>query len=208
MTDYTSVTTELKYAYDERAEVRDRSPVQEWKVELWSQFLRRLQAEGMHSLLEIGAGTGQAARFFQDAGLKVVCTDLSSEMVRLCRAKGLVAHEMDFLCLDFPDGKFDGLFAQNCLLHVPKSEFGRVLEAIRRVVRPEGLLFVGAWGGQDFEGVWEDDGYDPKRFYALYKDEEMRLIMERYFRVLSFQILPMEGHRFGHFQAITLRNLQ
>ena len=207
MTDYTSVSTELKNAYDDKAEQRDRNPAQEWKVALWSQFLQRLQAEGMNSLLEIGAGTGQAARYFQDAGLNVVCTDLSPEMVRLCRAKGLEAHEMDFLRLDFPDGNFDGLFAQNCLLHVPKSEFTRVLQAIRRVVRPEGLLFVGAWGGQDFEGVWEDDGYDPKRFYALYKDEEMRSIMERFFRVLSFQVIPMEGHRFGHFQAITLRNL-
>ena len=68
MTDYNSVTSELKSAYNDKAELRDRNRVQEWKKTLWSQFLRRLQAEELTSLLEIGAGTGQAARFFQDAG--------------------------------------------------------------------------------------------------------------------------------------------
>ena len=206
MTDYNSVTSELKSAYNDKAELRDRNRVQEWKKTLWSQFLRRMQAEELTSLLEIGAGTGQAARFFQDAGLAVVCTDLASEMVRLCREKGLEAHEMDFLHLDFPDGHFDGLFAQNCLLHVPKRDLTRVLQAIRRVVRPGGLLFLSVYGGQDFEGVWEDDGYEPKRFYAFYKEDELRSILERYFQILSFEVVPIEGPRFADFQAITLRN--
>lgn len=208
MTDYLSVLSELKSVYDARAELRDRNPVQEWKMALWSQFLLRMQAEELTSLLEIGAGTGQAARFFQDAGLKVVCTDLSSEMVRLCRAKGLEAHAMDFLGLDFPDGRFDGLYAQNCLLHVPKSDFTQVLQAIRRVVRPEGLLFLGVYGGKDFEGVWEEDAYEPKRFYSLYTNDGMQSILEQFFEVLSFQVIPMEGRTIAEFQAITLRNRQ
>ena len=208
MPDYTSVTSDLKSAYDDKAEQRDRNPVPEWKKTLWLQFLRRLQAENLTSLLEIGSGTGQAARFFQDAGLAVVCTDLAPEMVRLCRAKGLEAYEMDFLHLDFPDGHFDGLFAQNCLLHVPKRDLTRVLQAILRVVRPGGLLYLGVYGGQDFEGVWEEDGYEPKRFYAFYTEDEMRSILERYFQILSFEVIPIQGPRFADFQAITLRNRQ
>ena len=113
-----------------------------------------------------------------------------------------------FCIWDFPDGHFDGLFAQNCLLHVPKRDLTRVLQAIRRVVRPGGLLFLSVYGGQDFEGVWEDDGYEPKRFYAFYKDDELRSILERYFQILSFEVMPKEGPRFADFQAITLRNRQ
>ncbi len=173
---------------------------------MWAEHLRRLQAENLVSLLEIGAGTGQAGLFFQDGGLKVVCTDLSPEMVRLCRAKGLEAYEMDFLRLEFPDGHFDSLFAQNCLLHVPKADFANVLQEIRRVVRPEGLLFILMHGGRSFEGVREEDFYEPKRFFALYAEDELQPILERYFQVLSFQVIVREESSAASFQAITLRN--
>ncbi|MDE0199378.1 MAG: class I SAM-dependent methyltransferase [Caldilineaceae bacterium] len=206
MTDYCSVSADLKRAYDAKAEQRDANPVQEWKVGLWSQFLQCLQAEGMTSLLEIGAGTGQAGRFFQDGGMKVVCTDLSPEMVRLCREKGLEAYEMDFLRLAFPDGRFDGLFAQNCLLHVPKAGLADVLQEIRRVVKPKGLVFIIMHGGRSFEGVREEDFYEPKRFYALYADDELQQILERFFEVLSFEVIGREGSSADSFQAISLRN--
>ena len=204
--DYTSVTSELKRAYDAKAEERDRKPVLGWRQALWAEFLQRLQAENLASLLEIGAGTGQAGTFFQEGGLKVVCTDLSPEMVRLCRAKGLEAYEMDFLHLDFPDDHFDGLFAQNCLLHVPKVDFANVLQEIGWVVRPEGLIFILMHGGRSFEGVREEDFYEPKRFYALYADDELQLILERFFQVISFQVIVREESSANSFQAVTLRN--
>ncbi len=204
--DYTSVTSELKRAYDAKAEERDRKPVLGWRQALWAEFLQRLQAENLASLLEIGAGTGQAGTFFQEGGLKVVCTDLSPEMVRLCRAKGLEAYEMDFLHLDFPDDHFDGLFAQNCLLHVPKVDFANVLQEIGRVVRSEGLIFILMHGGRSFEGVREEDFYEPKRFYALYADDELQLILERFFQVISFQVIVREESSANSFQAVTLRN--
>ena len=206
MADYTSVTSELKRAYDAKAEERDRKPVLGWRQALWAEFLRRMQAENLASLLEIGAGTGQAGLFFQEGGLEVVCSDLSPEMVRLCRAKGLEAYEMDFLHLDFPDDHFDGLFAQNCLLHVPKVDFANVLQEIGRVVRPEGLIFILMHGGRSFEGVREEDFYEPKRFFALYADDELQPILECYFQVLSFQVIVREESSAASFQAITLRN--
>ncbi len=206
VTDYKSVTTELRRAYDAQAEQRDRRPVQAWRQALWSQFLQSLQAEGMKSLLEIGAGTGQAGRFFQEAGMKVVCSDLSPEMVRLCRQKGLEAYEMDFLRLDFADGHFDSLFAQNCLLHVPKADFADVLQEIRRVVRPEGLVFIIMHGGRSLEGVREEDFYEPKRFYALYANDELQQILEQFFQVLSFEVIENEGSGGTSYQAVFLRN--
>ena len=206
MADYTSVTSEFKRAYDAKAEERDRKPVLGWRQALWAEFLRRMQAENLASLLENGAGTGQAGLFFQEGGLEVVCSDLSPEMVRLCRAKGLEAYEMDFLHLDFPDDHFDGLFAQNCLLHVPKVDFANVLQEIGRVVRPEGLIFILMHGGRSFEGVREEDFYEPKRFFALYADDELQPILECYFQVLSFQVIVREESSAASFQAITLRN--
>ncbi len=208
MTDYRLVASDLKRAYDAKAEERDRNPVRDWQKALWTQCLQSFQEEGLRSLLEIGAGTGHAAHFFQSAGLEVVCTDLSPEMVRLCRKKGLDAHEMDFLRLDFPDGHFDGLFAQNCLLHVPKEDFADVLREVRRVVRPGGLIFIVMHGGRSFEGVREKDFYEPKRFYALYADDELRRILERFFQVLSFQVITRGEESGDSRQAVSLRNLR
>lgn len=205
MADYIAVTSALRRAYDAQAEQRDKRPVAEWRQSFWSQFLRRLQAEEISSLLEIGSGTGQAGLFFQDAGLKVVCTDLSSEMVRLCREKGLEAYEMDFLQLDFADGHFDSVFAQNSLLHVPKADFGEVLREVRRVVKPGGLLFFGMNGGEDFEGVRDEDSYEPKRFYSHYTDETLRSILGKYFEILNFEVRRTEGQNYNGFQAATLR---
>lgn len=206
MTDYRFVASELKRAYDAKAEQRDRNPVRDWQKALWAQYLQSLQDEDLTSLLEIGAGTGHAAHYFQDAGLEVVCTDLSPEMVRLCREKGLEAFEMDFLRLDFPDGHFDGLFAQNCLLHVPKADFADALQEIRRVVRPGGLIFIVMHGGRSFEGVRKEDFYEPKRFYALYADDELRRILERFFQILSFQVIARGEESGDSNQAILLRN--
>ena len=83
---------------------RDSRVISDWKVEERGRFLSLLQAEGKRRLLEIGAGAGHHARFFQDSGLEVVCTDLSPELVRLCQEKGLTAYVMDFMGLDFPAG--------------------------------------------------------------------------------------------------------
>src|SRR5690606_27119632 len=106
----------------------------------------------------------------RDQGLDVTCTDLSPEMVALCRAKGLHAHVMDFLHLDFPPASFDAVFALNCLLHVPGADLDRVLTEIHRMLRPSGLFFYGVYGGWSFEGVWPDDQHDPKRFFVFYPD--------------------------------------
>ena len=73
-----------------------------WKLDQRAAFLERLEAEGGGSLLEIGAGVGRDSLFFQNNCLEVTATDLSPEMVRFCREKGLNAHVMDFWKLDFP----------------------------------------------------------------------------------------------------------
>ena len=92
---YNQTTANLRQSYDRTAEERDQYKIAPWKIEERARFLALLQKEGKRNLLEIGAGTGQHGKFFQDNGLTVVCTDLSPEMVRLCRAKGLAAYTMD-----------------------------------------------------------------------------------------------------------------
>ena len=163
---YNQVITELRTAYDQKVEERDGKPIADWKAKEREVFLDMLQAEEQATLLEIGAGTGKYGRYFQEQGLQVTCTDLSPAMVGACREKGLNAYVMDFLNLDFPDAMFDAVFALNTLLHVPKADFAAVLTSVQRVLKPEGLFYLGQYGGRDFEGEHPNDHYEPPRFFS------------------------------------------
>ena len=195
----------LRLTYDRQAAARDAGLIQDWKVAERADFLALLQKEHKGNLLEIGAGPGRDGRFFQDNGLEVTCIDLSPEMVRLCREKGLTARVMDVAELDFPPGSFDAVYAMNSLLHLSKAELPGVLAKISAVLRPAGLFYLGVWGGYDFEGVWEQDDYDPKRFYSYFSDESLKRTVSATFDVVAFRNVDV-GRAFGlHFQSLVLR---
>ncbi|WP_240545805.1 class I SAM-dependent methyltransferase [Paenibacillus artemisiicola] len=196
--------SDLARAYDREAERRSNSVPAEWKRYERESFARLLRSEGKRTLLEIGSGPGTDGRYFQSRGLEVDCVDLSPEMVRHCREIGLRARVMDFYALDFDEEAFDAVYALNCLLHVPKRDIGGVLAGIRRVLKPNGLFFMGLYGGADAEGVWEQDAYEPKRFFASYTDDEVRARVRPYFGELAFRAIPVPGGG-PHFQSLTLR---
>ena len=203
---YSQVIHELRRAYDRMVEERDKKEVAAWKIEERQQFLSLLQQEGQKKLLEIGAGTGIHGQFFQENGLEVICTDLSPEMVKRCQQKGLAAYVMDFLHLEFPDNSFDAIYAMNCLLHVPRGDLPKVMEALQGLLRPGGLFYWGQYGGIEREGTWPNDHYEPKRFYSLLTDEQAKEIAARSFQLVSFKRIRLEEENTNiHFQSMILR---
>ena len=158
----------LRESYNKSAQDREASPMQEWKIQERANFWSVLRQEQKKTLLEIGAGVGRDSKFFQDQGLAVVCVDLSPAMVELCRQKGLQAHVMDIADMQLPQASFDAVYAMNSLLHLSKVELPAVLQRIDRLLKPGGLVFIGVYGGQDHEGVWEKDSIDPKRFFSFF----------------------------------------
>jgi SAM-dependent methyltransferase len=194
----------LKQSYNNYASERGKSTIEPWKAKERDQFLHHLKGENSSSLLEIGAGPGRDSLYFKQQGLDVTCVDLSDEMVKLCRDKGLYAQVMDFYNLEFLDQSFDAVYALNCLLHVPKANLDSVLKEIHRVLRDGGLFFCGVYGGQDTEGIWEKDNYEPKRFFSMYPDEDIEKIMSSTFQLIDFHTVSM-GEGAPHFQSILLR---
>jgi SAM-dependent methyltransferase len=195
----------LKQAYGAKAHERDEATPAPWKVEECVRFVSELKQRGMSRLLEVGSGPGHDGRRFLEQGLSVVCIDLCPEMVMRCRAKGLEAYEMDVLYLDFPAASFDAVFALNSLLHVPKASIRAALEGIRRVLRPGGLFYWGVWGGEDTEGPWLQDSYEPRRFFSLYLDQQIIQLAAETFDVLSFRRLEPGSRGRTHFQSMILR---
>jgi len=206
MYEYHRVMEDLRIAYDRAsAERRDAAPKAGWKMRERERFLDLLQREEMKTLLEVGAGTGQDSLFFQQHGLRVVCTDLSPAMVDRCRAKGLDARVADFLGLDFPAASFDAVYAFNCLLHVPSGDLGRVLGRIRQVLRPGGLMYLGVYGHEHGEeGLVSDDQHPVPRFFAFRTDARMRDAVAAHFGLVSFDAISLDRTN-GHFQSMVLR---
>ena len=202
---YEDVIPSLQQAYDRHAAQRDAAGLADWKIAERQDFASRLRSEGKRTLLEIGAGPGHSSAWFRDQGFDVTCTDLSPAMVALCRAKGLDAHVMDFLHLDFPPASFDAVFALNCLLHVPGDDLARVLAAVHRLLRPGGLIFYGVYGGYSFEGIFPDDHHTPPRYFVFYPDDELRRRVAPWFDEVSFRAIPLEDEAESHFQSLILR---
>ena len=199
---YTEVLAPLRQAYDGRAAWRDGQPKESWKLAERQGFGDRLPPGAR--LLEVGAGTGQDGVYFREQGFAVVAADLSPVMVEHCRAKGIDAHVMDFLHLDFPPSSFEAVFAMNCLLHVPNRDLPTVLSAIREVLRPGGLFFLGVYdGNESAEGPAAGDEHVPPRFFSWRTDEQLLDFAAAWFDVVDFH--PVATDRGDRFQSLTLR---
>jgi SAM-dependent methyltransferase len=203
---YNEIIATLRAAYSEQsAAKRDQASIPDWKTTERQLFLSQLQQEGKKTLLEVGAGTGRDSLFFQEHGLQVTSTDLSPAMIDLCRQKGLNAHIMDFLHLDFPDASFDALYALNCLLHVPTQTLPEVLCKLQALLHPGGLFYLGVYGHkEDWEGISPDDWHKPNRFFSYHSDEYLKNLLPRFFELVSFKHVELEGVDW-HFQSIILR---
>ena len=195
----------LRTAYDAKASERDAVETAPWKAAERVRFLTELNRQDRTRLLEIGSGPGRDGLFFQNEGLSVVCTDLSPNMVSLCRRKGLEARVMDCLHLDFPECSFDAVFALNSLLHVPKASLRAGLDQINRLLRPGGLVYVGVYGGEDFEGALPSDDHEPNRFFSFYTDIGLLTVLSSVFELVYFRRVDPGWSSSTHFQSLIVR---
>ena len=72
------------------------------------------------------------------------------------------------------------------------------------VLEPGGLFYLGLYGGREFEGVWEGDYFEPKRFFCHHPDEDLRARVGEVFDLESFQRIA-HGWNGLHFQSLILR---
>lgn len=115
----------LKKTYNKIAEDWNQDHQNDiWSVEAAKKFASLFKKGS--KILDIGCGSGLKSRAIIDKGLKVVGIDISEKMIKLARknAPEGIFQVMDMEGITFK-GKFDGVFAQACLLHVPKKESSR-----------------------------------------------------------------------------------
>lgn len=196
----------IKESYNNNASLRDSSDIVDWKMDEINRLFTCLDSVQDKVLLDMGAGSGIYGKYFFDKGMDVMCIDISEKMVEMCEDKGLKSQVMDFNSLNFNNNSYDVVWSLNTLLHARKEEIEGILKEIKRVLKPDGLCYIGLYGGRDSEGIWEDDIYEPKRFFSFYSNDSILDIVSRYFDIKTFNYLPNKNRRNPGFQSMILKN--
>ena len=92
-------------------------------------------------------------------GHTAVGLDGSDKFAQMAREdSGCEVWQQDFLKLDLPAGRFDGIFANAVLFHIPLQELPRVLKQLHAALKPGGVLFSSNPRGENQEG-WNGPRY-------------------------------------------------
>ena len=85
--------------------------------------------------------------------------DGAERFADMARAEtGCEVLQQNFLELDLPAERFDGIFANAVLFHVPRQELPRVLRELHATLKPGGVLFSSNPRGENQEG-WNGSRY-------------------------------------------------
>lgn len=122
-------------------------------------LLAPIEATAPYQILDFGCGPGRDLRTFSAMGHTAVGLDGCPRFVEMARAdSGCEAWQQDFLALDLPPERFDGVFANAVLFHIPSQELPRVLAQLHATLKPGGVLFSSNPRGDNQEG-WQGDRY-------------------------------------------------
>ena len=126
-------------------------------------FLRACVKGKPLDILDFGCGPGRDVKYFKALGHLPVGLDGSEVFCRFARtyAECPILHQT-FLNLDVPTGRFDGVFANASLFHVPSQELPGLLKKLHRALRSGGILFSSnprgnreGWKGQRYGNYME-----------------------------------------------------
>ncbi len=155
--------------YDAKADDYARINKSDGPGRILSRFIGALPKGAL--VLDLGCGPGLDARPMLDAGLRVEAMDASPAMVELALSHGVNARLGAFSDLTAQD-RYDGIWASFSLLHAPRADMPGHLSAIKRALKPGGLLQIAVKTG---EGEARDK---LGRFYTYYMPDELCALLD------------------------------
>jgi SAM-dependent methyltransferase len=125
----------------------------------YTALLDNLEGAEPFTILDLGCGPGRDLAYFRSLGHEAVGIEgCRAFCVMARRYSGCEVLEQDFLALVLSAQRFDGVFANASLFHVPSRELPRVLGELRVAMKPRGVLFCSNPRGENQEG-WHGERY-------------------------------------------------
>ncbi|MBI5925466.1 MAG: class I SAM-dependent methyltransferase [Aquabacterium sp.] len=122
-------------------------------------LLSHIQGMAPFEILDLGCGPGRDLKTFTLLGHRATGLEGTPSFAAMAREhSGCEVLEQSFLALDLPAARFDGIFANASLFHVPSQALPQVLTHLHAALRPGGVLFSSNPRGQGEEG-WQAGRY-------------------------------------------------
>jgi SAM-dependent methyltransferase len=121
-------------------------------------LLQYIESRPPFTILDLGCGPGRDLKAFEELGHLAIGLEGSARFAAMARQQGCEVWEQNFLNLDLPENRFDGVFANASLFHVPSQELPRILLELRAALKPRGVLFSSNPRGHNEEG-WNNGRY-------------------------------------------------
>jgi SAM-dependent methyltransferase len=103
------------------------------------------KVSGSSPICDMGCGPGQIARYLHRQGIDVCGVDLSPAMVQQAQDLNpdIPFQQGDMLALaEVADNSYGGIAAFYSIVHIPPQRLLQVLQELRRVLRPQGVLLL------------------------------------------------------------------
>lgn len=176
---YLEIENEMAKTYNAIANKYEKEAEADWKdKEYVNKFLKYLKNKS--SVLDIGCGTGELLKYYNDIGLKTTGIDISKVMVNISKNKVPNANifNMSLYDIDKLEEEFDGISVTFTLVHIPKEKINEVIRKINKKLKDNGKIFIVFTTSLE-EGLQEEPLDKNYKYYAInYSTNELCNILE------------------------------
>lgn len=148
--------------YNQNAETFVKETLHADMADNRKRFLKYVRSGGR--ILDAGCGSGRDALAFRQAGYQVEAFDASEEICRLASENlGFPVRCLRFQELE-GEAEYDGIWACASLLHVSGNELPNVIQRLKKLLKPGGVLYASfkkgegdrTKGGRYFQDMTEE----------------------------------------------------